>query len=528
MVNTIARHARFAVTWKRLLQAAVFNTPSLYPLVSELLTVPQVLSAPETTIVAGQALSAAYAAKLVQAEDARGSNDAILEIPNSVAILRYEKPESIRNRLLMCISTDQLRSATLKMIAAELLETKQVRANEPYHRTSFGQMPFGTNEWLKEQGVDPSAPNNAELLEALKPLQSFEHKYPNEIPSTDECEKIEPRIEALQALIRRDAAHGTAQDAALGTLCAVAEAILKNDKLAADQSVVRKSREIVLDGAKSESPEFDPKYHLPFELPSWGGSSPRIESAQGLSHYLWNWGLDADVVKSILQLSEDKVPAVRYQIAEGLVGFYKHQDKDTFWRVLTKMLASEQTHGVLLALLQAVWRVSGPDTDRAEAVLLDLFQRELPTFERSELTRTLMQMLGGLYVVRNRIASKERLIKIEDDPVTYHREVTEEIYAVSATSDRPTAKSQRFACARGKLLPELYRTSTSGLILCSRNRIPKKSSWFLESCSNCWITLRLAYSSHLILHLRIYSIPPRLTELKPGSITSTLSPCSNF
>lgn len=440
MVDEIARHASYAVAWKRLLQAAVFNSPSLYPLISELLAVPQVLSAPETTIVAGEALSAAYAAKLVKPDEAVRIERAILEIPNAVAILRYEKPESIRNRLLTCIPSDQLRSDALKKIAAELLETKQVRANEPYHRMSFEQMPFGTNEWLREQGVDPNAPDNAELLKALEPLQSFEHKYPNGIPSTEECEKIEPRIEALQALIRRDAAHGTAQDAALGTLCAVAEAILKNDKLAADQSVVRKSREIVLDGAKSESPEFNPKYHLPFELPSWGGSSPRIESAQGLSHYLWNWGLDADVVKSILQLSEDKVPAVRYQIAEGLVGFYKHQDKDTFWRVLTKMLASEQTHGVLLALLQAVWRVSGPDTDRAEAVLLDLFQRELPTSERSELTRTLMQMLGGLYVVRNRIASKERLIKIEDDPVRFDREVAEEIYAVSAYLRGPNGK----------------------------------------------------------------------------------------
>jgi len=101
-------------------------------------------------------------------------------------------------------------------------------------------------------------------------------------------------------------------------LCAVAESILKNDKLASDQSTVKVSREIVLSGANSPSPEFDPKYHLPFELPSWGSPLPRIESAQGLSHYLWNWGLDADVVKVALRLAEDKVPAVRYQIAEGL------------------------------------------------------------------------------------------------------------------------------------------------------------------------------------------------------------------
>lgn len=440
MVHAIARHATFAVTWKRLLQASVSNTPSLYPLVSELLTVPQVLSAPETTIVAGQALSAAYAGKLVQDDEAKRIEEAILEVPNSVAILRYEKPESIRNRLLMCIPTDLLRSNTLKKIAAELLETKQVRANEPYHRTSFGQMPYGTNEWLREQGVDPSTPDNAELLQAIEPLQPFEHKYLNEIPSSEECEKIEPRIEALYALLQRGAASGKVQDTALGTLCAVAESILKNDNLASDQSVVRISREIVLSGGNAASPEFDPKYHLPFDLPSWGGPLPRIESAQGLSHYLWNWGLDADVVEAVLRLAEDKVPAVRYQIAQGIFGFYKHEEKDTFWKVLTKMLANEETPGVLLALLQTVWRVSGPDTDRAETVLLDLFKRQLPATEKSELTRTLMQMLVGFQVGRNRIASKEQLLKLEDDPVTYQRELTEEIYAAASYLRSPNAK----------------------------------------------------------------------------------------
>lgn len=440
MIETIACNASFAVAWKRLLQASVFNSPSLYPVVSELLMAPEVLSAPETTVAAGEALSAAYSSRLVSVADAKRIEEAILRIPNAVTILRYEKPESIRNRLLMCIPTDQLQSEAFKKLAVELAETKQVRANEPYHRMSFGQVPFGTNEWLREQGTDPSTPDNAQLLEALKPLQSFEHKYLNQIPSAEDCERIEPQIAALQALLHRDAADKKVQDAAFGTLCAVAESILKNDKLASDQSVVRMSREIVLSGAASASPVFDPKYHLPFELPSWGSTLPRIESAQGLSHYLWNWGPDTNVVQAILRMAEDEVPAVRYQIAEGIVGFYKHEDKDTFWKVLTKMLAAEQTPGVLLALLQALWRVSGPDTDRVEALLLDLVGRDVPQTNRSELTRTMMQMLVGLYVVRNRSASKEHLRKFEEDPLRFHREVTEEICAVAAYLRPPNAK----------------------------------------------------------------------------------------
>lgn len=439
MIDAIARHASFAVAWKRMLQAAVFNSPSLYPVVSELLTVPEVLSAPETTVVAGQALTTAHATKRVTLEQAARIEEAILAIPGRVAILRYEKPESIRNRLLMCIPADQLRSESLKKIAAELLETKKVRANEPYHKISFQQMPFGTNDWLREQGVDPGTHDNAELLEALKPLQSFEHKYLNEIPSLEDCAAIEPKIEALRVLLRRNTADTKVQNAAIGTLCAVAESILKNDKLTVNQPVVRVSREIMLQGARSTAPEFDPKYHLPFELPSWGSPLPRIEAAQGLSHFLWNWGLDAEVVKAILELANDQVPAVRYQIAEGIVGFYKHEDKETFWTVLAKMLGAEPTPGVLLALLQSVWRVSGVDTDRAEKALLALLERQLPATERSELTRTLVQMLVGLSVVRDRKASREQLLKFENDPIQFHREVTEEIYAAASYLRPPNA-----------------------------------------------------------------------------------------
>jgi len=41
-------------------------------------------------------------------------------------------------------------------------------------------------------------------------------------------------------------------------------------------------------------------------------------------------------------------------------------------------------------------------------------------------------MLVGLYVVRDRSASKDQLRKFEEDPLHFHREVTEEIYAAAA------------------------------------------------------------------------------------------------
>jgi len=52
----------------------------------------------------------------------------------------------------------------------------------------------------------------------------------------------------------------------------------------------------------------------------------------------------------------------------------------------------------------------------------------------------MMQMLVGLHVVRNKSASKDQLRKLEEDPIQFHREVTEEIYAAAAYLRPPNAK----------------------------------------------------------------------------------------
>ena len=67
---------------------------------------------------------------------------------------------------------------------------------------------------------------------------------------------------------------------------------------------------LLLQGAADPSPKFDPKYHTQFDMPSWGSPNPRIEAAQGESHFLWNYGPDDEIVNAIAKLSQDPVPAV--------------------------------------------------------------------------------------------------------------------------------------------------------------------------------------------------------------------------
>jgi hypothetical protein len=96
-----------------------------------------------------------------------------------------------------------------------------------------------------------------------------------------------------------------------------------------------------------------------------------------------------------------------------------------------------------------------------------------------------MQMSVGLYVVRNRIACKDQLVKLEDDPLRLHREVTEEIYAAAGCLRPLNGKEPETRLLRGKFSSESYRARTSGSTFCGRNLHRKKSPKHLETFSTC-------------------------------------------
>jgi hypothetical protein len=62
--------------------------------------------------------------------------------------------------------------------------------------------------------------------------------------------------EQQQLLQQGPALPEALDEQAIGTMCAVAESILKNEKLAIDSSIVQLCKDIVLAGAKHPSPKF--------------------------------------------------------------------------------------------------------------------------------------------------------------------------------------------------------------------------------------------------------------------------------
>jgi hypothetical protein len=442
-----------AVGWKRLLEAAARDCGAFYPQLAELLTVPELISAPETTIAAGEVIKAAYAQRLVTQSEGQAIELALSEVPQRTLIPRYEKPESIRNRLLTCIPEDQIISDELRELARKLKEERQVRDNAPYHRMSTFTRQLSTEDWMREQGADTSTAENSSILEAVKPLEEFERRFLNEIPSSEECVRIEPSIRLVNDLVSELTPHRAIGEHARGSLYAAAGTVLKNPKLSREDAVAKLCRSAVLKGVTDPLPEFNPEYHLKFDMPSWGGLVPRIEAAQGLCHMLWNWGPDLEVVNALEKLSVDKVPAVRFQVAGGLTGFYKHGANEKFWALTGQMLTNEQTTGVMIALVDVLGRVAGPEPEEVVRLLSSVIERGLLT-EGGELPRNVISLLTGLYVARNNEGANEQLRGFEGDPTRYHAELATEIFTASHYfQDEPAARHRA-----GELLERIILT----------------------------------------------------------------------
>ncbi len=417
--------------WKRLLEASAGNIRQAFPCIRGLLTVPRFLAAPEVTIAVGNVLKSAYAEAVLSDSDRRRVENAITRIPRSRFIRRYEKAESIQDRLLLCIGADRLQSAKLRLRTEQLSQQQHERANEPYVKFTGGAMRYSPTDWLRDEGADIEKKENADVIAAVEPVTEFEHKFLNAAPSMEECLAIEPYLRRLQELLRQQGIDEHISEHARGTLCAAAESVVKNQQLPKESRITQFCRALLIEGASDSSPVFDPKYHSKFDSPSWGSPVPRIEAAQGVSHLLWNYGPEDDIVQAFVKLTEDAVPAVRYQVAVGLIGFYKHQDKKRFWKLAAKMMSAETTPGVMLGLVGTLGRVAGNEPELVVEQLRRTLERGLPESDRSELTRALVQILTGLYVVREDPNARAQLARFEADPVHYARAVGDEVFTAS-------------------------------------------------------------------------------------------------
>jgi hypothetical protein len=411
----IAKENRFPVVWKRVMEH-VSRSPELLPFAVPLLQAPEILAAPETTVLAGDLIARYFTG--FSAEEKQKIEDAIWAIPGLSLVKTYRAPDDQRNRLLGCIPADEL-SERAKSAIQTAKDSGALLRNEPFFKVgSVSQVPFTPEDWLRNQGADTNAAPNRRLLDAKAPLAAFEGKYLNEIPSREECENILP---ALQAAVDTVTETGDADERVIDDLftsiAAVAESIVKNAKLDVGSAVVSLCRKILVKAAVYPRPEPSEKADENFDMPAWG-PTPKIEAAQGLMHLVGNWGLDNELERLILILSADRSPAVRFQIASGLGGIYNHS-RELFWQIADSMQTAERATGVFVSLARTVGHayIAKREPENVVRWLKASLRRKSPKRRPEDLYGAILDSLIYLYVYLNARSANQLLRSIEKSPI---------------------------------------------------------------------------------------------------------------
>ena len=169
---------------------------------------------------------------------------------------------------------------------------------------------------------------------------------------------------------------------------------------------------------------------MPFDSPGWGSPTPRIEAAQAIVNLVWNFKEDNRALPAFRKLMKDPVPAVRFQIAQGLVALYAREGmRDEFWSSLGEMLARETTNGVAMGLLQSLGQVAGREPARTVEMLSQYVAGGYRRSEKSDVMRNVIGIAVGLYLAQGTREARVLLKTFERDVQKFHRELSQMVLA---------------------------------------------------------------------------------------------------
>jgi KaiC/GvpD/RAD55 family RecA-like ATPase len=421
LFQLIAKENQYPVTWKRLLERAN-HTEELLPFAVALLQTPEILAAPETSVVAGDLISAHFA-KFTNGEREQ-IEAAIWEVPSLRLSKLYHSPDDQRNRLLSCIP-EEYRNEQSNAVVSAAKSSGELHANRPFFKIGpVSTHSYTQEDWLRDHGTDTETGPNRTRLDAKRDLSAFETKYLNEIPSREEIERILPALRVgFDLVIKPEDADERVLTDVFTSVAAVAESITKNKDIDPKEAAAQLVRDIIVKAAIYPYPEPSEGADEHFDRPGWG-PTPKIEAAQGVMHLISNWGLDEELEQLVSSLRADKSPAVRFQIVDGLGAIYQSKE-DLFWQIADSMRTTEKAAGVLSALVRVVGQayIARREPERVVAWFKALLGRALPKQRPEDIYEAIFSSLVYLYVFCDRQSADQLLRTIEKSPTGKTRQL---------------------------------------------------------------------------------------------------------
>lgn len=360
------RDARAAFLWARLLVVGAEQPKHLGPRLWELAAFPSILDARDTLVSLGAFLE--HAVSTLNADQRAKIEKAILAIPAKAEADDKEWAERRRNRLLARIPEEELTTEVAKALRAELQAADRLPPNTPLVSFSSTSRPYSEDERLREQGVEPDSPKNAEMRALYHQLSEWEGKK-----EPERIDALLPVAVTLDALLEKPSDADAAVKAAAVTHLAsfASDALLRTKQAGTDR--YRLLRKLILNAARSDDPQPDPKADTEWTFAAWS-PAPRNEAAQVLP-WLTHLADDREALDAILTLAGDPVPSVRFLLASELWRLHEHFPT-VLWPLLDERAVKERNGVVLQGIAQSLWPLIDLDPERSRRVMQQLLTRE--------------------------------------------------------------------------------------------------------------------------------------------------------
>jgi hypothetical protein len=472
LIGIFVSENELAVAWRRLLLAGARFPETLGLEILPLAWAVPILTCHDTTVPAGDYLKAVF--PILRGNQRRKIERAILGIPDAMPADRREEAEQVRDRLLGCLPLAAIVTDEAHQKLAELQAHNAVPPNQPpvgLEEEWFGT--YGEEDYLEDQGVPVEAEGNRRIRELERPVKEFADRHLNSTPTLEEAHSVLPALRALyDALGRADAddVHPKQKDYAWGILAQGCARIARAEGLSGNEEPGTFIMAVLLEACRHHEPVHDPQYDAQFdEHPSWGSPAARIDAAQGLIILASHQDCATPyVLKAIEALSDDPVPAVRYQIAARLNALYRTAH-ELMWSIIERLARKEASRGVLQGLLVGpLGRLVGAEPDRVANVTKAIFERISAGPGANRVREFCMSILAGLYIWRDHPLSRDVVHEIVSNPAGYPAEAGHVLRQLRNTlTHGPTDPSDPQADAIRRraleLLNRLLRSSRDGL-----------------------------------------------------------------
>ena len=369
LLDLFATEVRCAFFWKRLLESGS-RVPSIFAgRLFELVVADPVLKNSETLQALGTFLEAAYS--YFDADQRVVVERSVLGLVNGTADDQdAEWRTHRRNRLLSRLPCELLATDEAKDIRQEFEEQSGLVENRPLVRLETGWGADSEEQWLRDEGADPSRQENKTLLEATKAVEQFSSEWQNGRPAAEAVVAIVPELRsAFQAVTEITGADEKVRAMAWTRTAAAAEAVARGIEDADVQRDAYDLAKIILVSAFEADPPDDELGLDESYTSAFWSSSGATEAAQGIP-WLLRARADDDLVSPLEGLSRDRRPWVRFLSARELFRLIR-TSPDLLWRISEERARTEPNVVAQDALCQTLGDLL-PSEERRVVPLLSL------------------------------------------------------------------------------------------------------------------------------------------------------------